>query len=144
MAWHAIGHLREAAFVALAATTLLSSMGCDVGRDAPDVLPSEVGEIVQQLYDRARDAGDEVPADVVEWAREDVGRIGDWEYRVLRLRDDETLEAELNALGAERWEVFWIRPAEAGFRLFLKRSARSYLRLVPLGELGRLAPGAGE
>lgn len=124
----------------LPAIALVSA--CDFERSAPDALPDDVADRVRALYERAREAGDDVPGDAYQWAREDVERIGDWEYRVLRLSDDadESIEEELDRLGEERWEVFWLERREEGYRAFLKRRSRSFLRMVPLGELGRLAP----
>jgi hypothetical protein len=62
---------------------------------------------------------------------------------LLRLNgaDDEAMQARLNELGADRWEVFWMEPAGSDFRVFLKRPARSYLRHVPFSQLGRIVPG---
>jgi len=67
--------------------------------------------------------------------------------------DEQSLEGEveaaelaeqLNALGRDRWEVFWLDPAGSDLRVFLKRPVRSYLRQVPLSELQRLLPGGSE
>jgi hypothetical protein len=125
----------------------LVGAGCRPIDGAPDPLPGDLRDRIERLYERARDAGEDVPSDALDWARADLERIGDWEYRVIRLAagSDAELEAELDALGDDRWEVFWLEAVEEeGFRVFLKRSARSYLRMVPLGELGRLAPDGAE
>jgi hypothetical protein len=105
----------------------------------------ELREKLQDLYEAARDAGEDVPADAYEWARSDVQRIGDWEYRLLRLDgdSDEEMVARFNELGAERWEVFWMEPQGPQLRVYLKRPARSYLRLLPLSDLSRLVPIGG-
>lgn len=110
--------------------------------DSPDALREQISE----LYNRARESGEDVSGNAYEWAREDVERIGDWEYRVLRHTgaDDAALEARLNELGSERWEVIWIESGSGGLKLFLKRPTRSYLRHLPLSELPRLIPGLGE
>lgn len=129
--------------VALAALLLLA---CSPDEDRPGdggLSRGEVSRQVRELYERAREAGDDVPADVYAWAREDVGRIGDWEYRVLRLADggDDALQERLGALGDDRWEVFWLEPRDGAYRVFLKRPARSVLQRLPLSQLGRLVPG---
>lgn len=110
--------------------------------DSPDALREQISE----LYNRARESGEDASGNAYEWAREDVERIGDWEYRVLRHTgaDDAALEARLNELGSERWEVIWIESGSGGLKLFLKRPTRSYLRHLPLSELPRLIPGLGE
>lgn len=135
--------------VALLGLVLLAlAVGCGPPEGAPEVVPRSFDELVRQLYERARDSGEKVPEDAIEWAREDVDRIGDWEYRVLRLADgeDAALEAQLDELGTERWEVFWLERERAGegdgLRVFLKRPSRSVLHMLPLSELGRLVPGS--
>mgnify|MGYP001829087608 CR=1 FL=1 len=124
---------------------LLFLLACGLDEGTPDALPASVDELVEQLYRRAREAGEEVPPGAMDWAREDLERIGDWEYQVVRLEsdDDAAIEARLNVLGAERWEVFWVeREREReGLRVFVRRRAVSYLRMLPLSELGRLIPG---
>ena len=106
----------------------------------------ELRKQIADLYDRARESGEEVSDGIYEWAREDVEKIGDWEYRVVRGddTDDAALEAFLNELGAERWEAVWIERRDGALRFFLKRPRRSYLRHIPLSELPRLVPGLGE
>jgi hypothetical protein len=136
------GRLRARRLAVLAPLLLLLACGFDEG--APGRLPASLEEVVERLYQRAREAGEEVPPDAMEWAREDLERAGDWEYRVVRLEsdDDAAIEARHAALGAERWEAFWVERSSAGRRIFLKRRAVSYLRTLPLSELGRLFPGA--
>ena len=53
----------------------------------------------------------------------------------------DALEDELNELGQERWEVFWVERTDQGLNLFLKRPTVSYLRAVPFSEIGRAVPG---
>ena len=137
--------------LALAALSVLTALGtglaCSSGEDRPGegFTREDLERRVRELYDRAREAGDEVPADVVEWAQQDVARIGDWEYRVLRLEDggDAALEERLGELGEERWQVFWLERRGDAYRVFLKRPARSYLQRVPLSDLRRLVPSGG-
>lgn len=123
------------------------ALACSSGEDLPGegFTREELERRVRDLYDRAREAGDEVPGDVVEWAQEDVARIGDWEYRVVRVQDegDAALEERLGELGDERWQVFWLESRGDAYRVFLKRPARSYLQRVPLSDLRRLVPSGG-
>jgi hypothetical protein len=101
---------------------------------------------IESLYQRAVEAGEKVPDDVAEWARQDLQRIGRWEYRIEKLPavDDPALEAQLNRLGQERWECYWLRAEADGTTLFLKRPARSYLRSIPVSDLLRLLPISSE
>src|SRR5688572_27578309 len=62
-------------------------------------------EDVQRLYQQAKAAGEKVPADLMEWAREDLARAGRWEYKVLELDGDPAdVESSLNDHGRDRWE----------------------------------------
>lgn len=83
------------------------------------------------------------PREAMQWAQEDIENLGDWEYRIVELDDTspDALAAELNALGDERWEAYWVDPGPDGIRIFLKRSSISYLSRVPLSTLARLLGG---
>ena len=128
-------------FVLLLSLGLLTGCDSELGR-TPALDSGELRDKIQDLYETARDAGDDVPADAYAWAKSDLQRIGDWEYRIVRLdaASDGAVEKRLNELGAERWEVLWLEREGDGLRVFLKRSMRSYLRLLPLSDLGRLVP----
>ena len=124
--------------------------GAGDGDDGPEGAAPGVEAQIRDLYQRARSAGERVPEDAYDWAREDISRIGDWEYQVLGIDeapgepgDDAALQARLNALGAERWEVFWIDARGDRLRVFLKRPARSYLRHIPFSTLGRWLHSGG-
>jgi hypothetical protein len=144
-------------FGPLAAPTLALAIALAIGCDdsLPPTLPDdgpaseaagEAWQRIESLYQRAVEAGEKVPDDVAEWARQDLQRIGRWEYRIERLAaaDDEALEAHLNRLGRERWECYWLRAEADGIVLFLKRPARSYLRSIPVSDLLRLLPASSE
>ena len=122
------------------------AFACSDLPDAPIEGSESLQDQIRELYERARRSGEEVPADAYEWAREDIEKIGDWEYRVLAVESvgDRALEEQLNELGSDRWEAFWIEPRPGGLRVVLKRPSRSYLRHVPLQELRHLIPGGGE
>jgi hypothetical protein len=108
--------------------------------------PSLTARMVEQLSavyaDLAALIGDN-PADAVGWAQEDIENLGDWEYRIVELdeRDDAAIETALNALGDERWEVYWVQEGNGGDRFYLKRPSLSYLNRVPLSSLLRMLPG---
>ncbi|HEY5666185.1 MAG TPA: hypothetical protein VIV64_05635 [Gammaproteobacteria bacterium] len=78
--------------------------------------------------------------EAVDRVQSDIENLGDWEYRIVELPNESTevMADELNALGDERWEVFWIEPAPVGLRVYLKRPSVSYLSRVPLTTLLRL------
>ncbi len=94
-------------------------------------------EILQQQFEEL--TGDQLDAPV-EWAQEDLENIGDWEYRVVEIGrlSAEDLQATLNELGNDRWEVIWIDDNLTGKTIILKRPAVSVLSKLPLSALGRL------
>lgn len=86
------------------------------------------------------------PAEAVGWAQEDIENLGDWEYRIVEIdeREDAAIEAALNALGDERWEVYWVLDGNGSAKFYLKRPSLSYLSRVPLSSLLRILPGGAE
>lgn len=114
---------------------------------AAEELPSTADRALDELqraYDGLQRQFDELTGDQldapVEWAQEDLENIGDWEYRVIEINrlSAEDLEATLNELGNDRWEVIWIDDNLTGKTIILKRPAVSVLSKLPLSALGRL------
>jgi len=127
----------------LVLAAVLLAIGCERDPRAPSQVERALTE-VKRLYEKGRDGA---PDDPVEWAKEDFQRWGDWEYRIVVMADGDlaSVETQLNELGKERWEVFWIERTDSGLRVFMKRSAISYLRSVPVPGLGKaLSGGSGE
>lgn len=113
---------------------------------APDSATERAIEELSAAYDRLAGLLDQGSDEAVDRVQGDIENIGDWEYRIVVLdgEDDEALEAELNAFGDERWEVFWVEPAGESLRFYLKRSSISYLSRVPLGTLMRMLSAGGQ
>ena len=116
-----------------------SLLGCGQETDEPSQTDKVIAEL-RSLYEKALE---QAPDDPVEWAKEDIARYGDWEYRVVVLDDMGVgqLEDGLNELGAERWEVFWMERTGGNLIVFLKRPTRSFLRSVPLSGLSKALSG---
>ena len=98
---------------------------------------------IRELYEQARASGERVPSDLWAWVREDVGRAGAWEYRVVKgARDPEGLEAQLNGLGRDRWECLSLsrETGRAEPTLVLKRPVKSYLGHLNMGDVLRVLP----
>jgi hypothetical protein len=113
--------------------------------EPPASLAATMLEQLTSVYaDLAALIGDN-PAEAVGWAQEDLENLGDWEYRIVTIdeEDDAAIETELNALGNERWEVYWVDEGNDGTRFFLKRAALSYLSRVPVATMLRVF-GGGE
>jgi hypothetical protein len=107
------------------------------GRDRDKILAQ-----IREMYEQAKASGERVPADLWTWVREDVARAGGWEYRVVRgEKDPERLEAQLNALGRERWECVTLRETgRADAMLVLKRPVKSYLGDLNVRDVLRVMP----
>ena len=125
---------------------IVAAFGCaEVGGEAPaaEETADEAGylEELKRFYDQAME---EAPDNPVDWAKEDIGKIGDWEYKIVELDkgDNAEIEAQLNALGAERWEVYWVSESLTTITFYLKKSSRSYLRLVPLSGISKVFTGS--
>jgi len=106
----------------------------------PAVKEPGVWDQVVALYEKAKLAGENVPDDVAEWVKQDLQSIGDWEYRVVRVPvvSPATAEAELNALGGERWECFWVQLDDDQTLFFMKRPMRSFIKTIPVPDLIKL------
>ncbi len=120
---------------------LLVLTGCERESEQPSATDRALDEL-QEKYDDLVNQEIENP---VQWAADDLENIGDWEYKILDLADEgpEALQATLDELGNERWEVFWIENGSNNYRVMLKRPSRSYLSRIPLSQIGRFVIGRG-
>jgi hypothetical protein len=120
----------------------------EAGAEAEEL--SAAARALDQLssaYDDLAALVDRNPGEAVQWAQDDIENLGDWEYRIEEYDaglPTPDLQAQLNALGEERWEVFWMEATPAGVRVYLKRSSISYLSRLPLSALVRLLSGGGQ
>jgi hypothetical protein len=56
----------------------------------------------------------------------------------IKIESIEELEKELNELGNERWEFFWIEKRDEELVFIFKRPKISYLQKIPKGELFKM------
>jgi len=124
---------------------LMVLAGLPLIAESPQAEPAQtesVWEEIRKLYERAKDAGEQVPADVADWVKQDVQAIGDWEYRVVALptADAAKLEQRLNEMGKNRWDCFWVHTTGGETAFMFKRPRRTYLKNVPLSDLLKLIP----
>ena len=117
--------------------------GEKAAQPAHTTLPTAYAELLN-LYQRALEAGEkmQIPDDVLKRAREEIKRVGTWEYRVMTLNtpEDPALEQRLNALGQERWECHATQHVNDVVRLVCKRPVRSYLKNIAVTDLLKLIP----
>ena len=101
---------------------------------------------LKELYEKAKAAGEQVPEDILEWAKSDVKKIGTWDYKIVSIstESEEAILKELKSLGSQRWQCFWVEPIPGGKRFYMKRAARSYLQIA--GGASKFVPihGSGE
>lgn len=95
----------------------------------------QLGEKINDLYQQALASGDTVKQNVSDWTEEDYKKIGAWEYKVARLtvRPPTALEEELQKLGDDRWECYWVDELEgddSSNYFYFKRKKRSYLEFA--------------
>ncbi len=97
---------------------------------------------VLELYEKAKEAGEQVPQDVYEWVKQDFRKIGDWEYLVtdMPISDSNEVQKRLNELGTDRWECIWIHSSGGKTSFIFKRPVRNYLKIIPLSQLMKLVP----
>ena len=155
-------HPRPAVAVVLAAMTLFAApaFAQDAGeaRDktywerAKSVFEpldrARVMEEIQRLYQQAKAAGEKVPADLLEWARQDLAQAGRWEYRVATMDGAAAeVEASLNELGRDRWECLSLSKEKGRWTAVMKRPGLSriqrYFGSLTASDLMRLL-GAGK
>ena len=128
---------------------LLLAAGCS-REPAPPPEAEESGAMsraIDELRQQYEELSGDTLDDPVKWAAEDIENIGDWDYRVVDIEagSADDLEATLNELGNDRWEVFWVERTASGYRVMLKKPSISYLSKIPLSQLGRfIVPGPDE
>ena len=117
--------------------------GEETTQSTRSTLPTTYAELLQ-LYERAIAAGEkiEIPDDILARAKEEIKRIGAWQYHVITLNapQDQTLEHRLNELGRELWDCHATPREHDTVRLVCKRPVRSYLKNMALTDLLRLLP----
>ena len=101
---------------------------------------------LKELYEKAKAAGEQVPEDILEWAKSDLKKIGTWDYKIVLVSSESeaAILNELKKLGSQRWECFWVEPFPGGKRFYMKRAVRSYLKIAGGASKFVPVPGPGE
>ena len=94
----------------------------------------------KEKYGVGLDDGKSLTEKSKEWLLKDIENIGDWEYKVVShgSKDFKALEKDLNELGKERWQCFWVEAAGEEKVFYFKRTKMSYLSKIPTGALLRI------
>jgi hypothetical protein len=117
---------------------MLSDAGDATGQTTDDTM-NWVNEMYKSLSDRgltsAKSAGD--------WVAEDWNSMNAWEYKVVRMGDEQTpeiLAEKLNESGKNRWDCFHVSETTSGTTFYMKRQKKSFLKNVPLKDMMKLIP----
>ena len=148
-------YCRYILMLAAFAVLTVAMCGCDnpvrrSGTEGDDATttdsPSMSYTKLKALYEKAKAAGEQVPEDILEWAKSDLKKIGTWDYKIVSVlsESEEAILNELKILGSQRWECFWVEPIPGGKRFYLKRAARSYLQIAGGASKFVPVPGPGE
>ena len=140
---------------AVFAVWTVAMCGCDnqvsrSGTDGEDATatdsPSMSYTQIKALYEKAKAAGEQVPEDILEWAKSDLKKIGTWDYKIVPVSSESeaAIINKLKRLGSQRWECFWVEPIPGGKRFYMKRAVRSYLQIVGGASKFVPIPGSGE
>jgi len=121
---------------------ILALFGCSGTTDEP----SATDKAIEGLQDKYEDLTQVELEDPMQWASDDIKKIGDWQYRVLEIGNvsGPELEAALNEAGNDRWEVIWMEKTLEGHAIVMKRPSISYLSKIPLSQIGRFVIGGEE
>jgi len=94
----------------------------------------------KKLYEKNFGDGKELTEQTKEWVKEDIENIGDWEYKIVAFgsKASTEMEKELNRLGKERWQCFWVEPSGKEKVFYFKRTKKSYIQKIPAGDLLRI------
>jgi hypothetical protein len=94
----------------------------------------------KEKYADTFDKGKNLTEKSKEWVIKDLENIGDWEYKVVSYGPKETkaLEKDLNELGNERWQCFWVEVSGKEKVFYFKRTKMSYMSKIPMGTVLRI------
>jgi len=94
----------------------------------------------KEKYTETFEGGKKWTEESKEWLAKDIENIGDWEYKVVSYgsKDFKALEKDLNELGKERWQCFWVEASGKEKVFYFKRTKLSYLSKIPTGAILRI------
>ena len=94
----------------------------------------------KEKYNETFEGGKNLTEKSKEWLAKDIENIGDWEYKVVTYgpKDSKALEKDLNELGQERWQCFWVEASGKEKVFYFKRTKMSYIGKIPMGALLRI------
>lgn len=131
-------------FFCVSAPRLSLSEDTPVNKEEPTADRKEATDTefsFEEAYQRYFKTPGELSKESYDWVRKDIENIGAWEYRIETFTLSDSVTADLNDLGQQRWELIWIQPQGEKFIGVFKRTKRSYLKSLPAKDLMKLLKG---
>jgi hypothetical protein len=97
---------------------------------------------IRQQWEKTREGSEKTTGQLTQWVQEDLKKIGAWEYRieVFPFAELKALETQLNLLGEQRWECFWVEKRDAEYVMMFKKSKRSWIKSIPTQDILHFIP----
>ena len=101
-----------------------------------------VGKKIQDIFQLAKGQGSTTANNVLDFAKEDIARLGTWQYtsRTVTHENPQEVVSILNRLGKEKWECFWVDKQATQTTLYFKKPPKSYTSNIPFKDLLRYLP----
>lgn len=102
-------------------------------------------DVIKEYYEESKETTTEVSKEAYEWLREDINRIGGWDYEVLSAngQDEDEIRTTLARMGAERWNLVSAVPNGDRIVFILKRPQKSYVNVLPAKDVLKLMSNEG-
>lgn len=110
---------------------------------ATDEVEESYWEQAKKMYEELISEDRNLKEDSKKWLSDDISRIGDWQYQVVVLDESDPIKVteELNRLGEERWECFFVDELDGKLAFYFKKERISYLQKISELRIGRLIGG---
>ncbi len=108
-----------------------------------DKVEESYWEQAKKMYEELISEDRNLKEESKQWLSDDIGRIGDWQYQVVVLDESDPMKVteELNKLGEERWECFFVNELDGKLAFYFKKERISYLQKISELKIGRLIGG---
>lgn len=103
------------------------------------------GRTLREIFQKAKEQGTTTAQDITEFVKEDIAKLGAWEYtsRTIGHEKPNEIVTMLNHMGRQKWECFWVDRQKNQTVLYFKKSPRSYISRIPFRDLIRYLPELG-
>lgn len=102
-------------------------------------------EAIKTYYEESKETTTEMSKEAYEWLRQDISRIGGWDYEVLSVSDqsDAEIQETLAVMGQERWNLVSAVANDGRIVFILKRPQKSYVNVLPAKDVLKLMSEQG-